>query len=414
MSERLNMQNLIDLFAEKHKINKKDAELFVREFFTLIEETLEDEKYLKIKGLGTFKLIDVESRESVNVNTGERFEIQGHTKISFVPEPSLRELINKPFAHFETVILNEETVLEEDPTEDVESEVEDNSVELNDNTESNKIQAKQTNSIEEQKEIELPADDSLGSEKEANAAEEAKDSVSSADLDAEEILPASGKLSVDEIIALEIQKADAAYFKEAGSKNKKKSADNITANHDDKKSPLSYIISIVITIVVICIATVFFIYYPNTFDDLLGGSEEPLNLSLPDSTSQTISIPVDTFKIQDSVNPALEAPKDSIKEPKSISHQKETVDLEGHSNNKKTNPNSSTIPVIPDSVNYIITGMKTTYVLKKGETLTVVSLRFYGTKNLWPYIVKYNRDIIKNPNNVPYNTKLKIPELKKK
>ena len=71
------------------------------------------------------------------------------------------------------------------------------------------------------------------------------------------------------------------------------------------------------------------------------------------------------------------------------------------------------IPVKPDSVNYTITGTKATYTIKEGETLTRVSLRFYGTKDLWPYIVKHNRGVIKNPNNVPYGTVLKIPELVK-
>lgn len=67
--------------------------------FELIEEALVTEKYVKVKGLGTFKLTEVESRESVNVNTGERIEIQGHTKISFTPDSSMKDLINKPFAH---------------------------------------------------------------------------------------------------------------------------------------------------------------------------------------------------------------------------------------------------------------------------------------------------------------------------
>ena len=86
MNEKLNIQNLIELLAEKHGMDKADAESFVKEFFQLIEESLENDKYVKIRGLGTFKLIDVESRESVNINTGERFEIQGHTKVSFAPE----------------------------------------------------------------------------------------------------------------------------------------------------------------------------------------------------------------------------------------------------------------------------------------------------------------------------------------
>ena len=117
MNEKLNIQNLIELLAEKHGMDKKDAENFVKEFFQLVEESLEADKYVKIKGLGTFKLIDVESRESVNINTGERFEIQGHTKVSFAPEPSLKDLINKPFSHFETVVLNDETLLEDTPVE---------------------------------------------------------------------------------------------------------------------------------------------------------------------------------------------------------------------------------------------------------------------------------------------------------
>ena len=75
--------------------------------FSLDRTSLENEKTVKIKGLGTFKLVDVDSRESVNVNTGERFQIKGHTKVSFTPDTNLRDTINKPFAHFETVVLNE-------------------------------------------------------------------------------------------------------------------------------------------------------------------------------------------------------------------------------------------------------------------------------------------------------------------
>ena len=122
MNERLTIQDLTDLLAAKHSMTKKDAEAFVKEFFLLIEQALENEKTVKIKGLGTFKLIDVDSRESVNVNTGERFQIKGHTKVSFSPDANLRDTINKPFAHFETVVLNENTILEDTPIEDTEEE----------------------------------------------------------------------------------------------------------------------------------------------------------------------------------------------------------------------------------------------------------------------------------------------------
>ena len=77
MNERLYLQNFIDLLSEKYGMDKKDADKFVKEFFLLIEEALEQDRSVKIKGFGTFKLVDVESRESVKVNTGERFQIQG-------------------------------------------------------------------------------------------------------------------------------------------------------------------------------------------------------------------------------------------------------------------------------------------------------------------------------------------------
>ena len=94
-------------------MSKKNADSFVKEFFKLIEESLEKDKYVKIRGLGTFKLIDVGSRESVNVNTGERFEIQGHTKVWFTPEPALKDIINRPSSHFQIVVLNVATLIKD-------------------------------------------------------------------------------------------------------------------------------------------------------------------------------------------------------------------------------------------------------------------------------------------------------------
>ncbi len=100
MSEKVTIQDIIELLAEKHSMTKKDAEIFVKGMFELIEEALVTEKYVKVKGLGTFKLTEVESRESVNVNTGERIEIQGHTKISFYSDSSMKDLINKTIRSF--------------------------------------------------------------------------------------------------------------------------------------------------------------------------------------------------------------------------------------------------------------------------------------------------------------------------
>lgn len=117
INEKVTIQDLANLLFEKHGMSKKDAELFIKGMFDLVEEALATEKYVKIKGLGVFKLTEVDSRESINVNTGERIEIQGHTKVSFTPDSALKELINKPFSHFETVLLNEGVQLEDTKVE---------------------------------------------------------------------------------------------------------------------------------------------------------------------------------------------------------------------------------------------------------------------------------------------------------
>lgn len=107
MTDKLILQDLINSLSARTERAKKDNDLFVRAFFETIEESLEKERFVKIKGWGTFKLIAIGDRESININTGERFQINGHYKISFVPENSLKENINKPFSHFQTIILSE-------------------------------------------------------------------------------------------------------------------------------------------------------------------------------------------------------------------------------------------------------------------------------------------------------------------
>lgn len=124
MNEKLNTQHIIDSFAEKQHISKRSAEVFVKEFFGLVQEALKQERYVKIKGLGTFRVIEVEDRTSINVNTGERINIGGHDKITFVPDGSVKDLINKPFENFEIVVLNEDSILENTPIEEEEAETE--------------------------------------------------------------------------------------------------------------------------------------------------------------------------------------------------------------------------------------------------------------------------------------------------
>jgi len=109
--------------AEKHSLSQEEVERFLSQMVHVMGEGLRSDKTLKIKGLGTFKVVPVNARESVDVNTGERIRIEGREKVSFTPETSMRDLVNKPFAQFETVVLNdgvdfEGENLEENPSED--------------------------------------------------------------------------------------------------------------------------------------------------------------------------------------------------------------------------------------------------------------------------------------------------------
>lgn len=113
MENKIFIADLAEGLARRKSISKKDAESFVRTVFDAIQEQLLAGEQVKIKGFGTFKVITVESRESVNVSTGERFVIDSHGKISFTPDKTLADHVNKPFAGFETVILHNNTKTED-------------------------------------------------------------------------------------------------------------------------------------------------------------------------------------------------------------------------------------------------------------------------------------------------------------
>lgn len=113
MNNKLSIQDLASAFAEKVDMDAKSANIFVKTVFEIVEEYIATDKIVKIKGFGTFKLISVSDRESVNVNTGERIIIAGHTKLSFTPDAALKDAVNRPFADFETTPLNDSTSIED-------------------------------------------------------------------------------------------------------------------------------------------------------------------------------------------------------------------------------------------------------------------------------------------------------------
>ena len=437
MNERLTIQDLIDLLAAKQGISKKDAEVFVKEFFLLIEQALEKDKNVKIKGLGTFKLIDVDSRESVNINTGERFQIKGHTKVSFSPDTSLRDTINKPFAHFETVVLNAGTVLEDTPvemegeeedavlddvaaddmaTEDVAADdvateditIEDITTEcsVNENVISQDATVETAVSIADSPESDAPAQREHAARMEEAHVTDSQDVV---------------------LNAVEEEKAASAF-------NAELKEDNNPAPKE--KSVLSYLIAAIVVVLLLCGGILVSLYYP---DFLLSQSteDESNTLLAAEQEVQPEIMYADSVGQKDSVQAAVkEVLPDTVVNKKTrsaevampVSKKKQREEVSAEKVNKSTpktapsttaktasptTPKATSPTTYSDDVNYKIVGTKTNHTVKAGETLTRISLRYYGTKAMWPYIVKHNKGVIKNPDNVPYGTKIKIPELAK-
>lgn len=443
MNERLTIQDLTDLLAAKHSMTKKDAEAFVKEFFLLIEQALENEKTVKIKGLGTFKLIDVDSRESVNVNTGERFQIKGHTKVSFSPDTNLRDTINKPFAHFETVVLNENTILEDTPIEDTEEEEAEEETsaqtvlnEVGEGTallvteeyestddelsEEELIQEEQItaqpsvkDSIEEsviienvstvEESIEPSSHVGLKETSTETDIEEKVEQLKDEEVPEEEVAIAEQEPAVPIIPSAKKETIKPVKLEQVSQPTSKKTASV------KEKSPIPYLIAVIVIVLLLCGGVILFIYYP----DLFSSSPDKNALDMPPITTQPVQPETqlsDTIEQKDTIKEITpDAPK--VVTPTSPVAQKEgTVPAKAEPQPAPRQPATS---VYLDSASYKITGTKTKYTIKEGETLTKVSLRFYGTKAMWPYIVKHNPKAIKNPNNVPYGTIIEIPELTK-
>lgn len=145
-----NMKDIARCLVDKHGLKVADAEHFIALMIDVINEGVQRERQVKIKGLGTFKLTSVSSRESVDVNTGERIVIEGRDKISFTPDNAMKELVNRSFSQFETVVVNEGVELEDEfdeqleestPVEEETESVEEKTVEKVDNPHEERVEA---------------------------------------------------------------------------------------------------------------------------------------------------------------------------------------------------------------------------------------------------------------------------------
>ena len=120
------VKDIARIIAARHGLTNAEAEIFMQMIVEVINDGLLQDRQVKIKGFGTFKLQTVKERTSVNVNTGEKVVIREHDKVSFTPDNVMKDIINKPFAHFETVAVDDDSPLLDEKTQlDLDVEIED-------------------------------------------------------------------------------------------------------------------------------------------------------------------------------------------------------------------------------------------------------------------------------------------------
>jgi nucleoid DNA-binding protein len=413
MNDKINQQFFVDLLAEKHNLNKHDAENFVREFFFLIKEGLANEKLVKVKGLGTFKLVEVDSRESINIHTGERFEIQGYEKVTFTPENSLRELINRPFEHFDTVLLNDGVTFDDTPEEIDGEDTEEEVVAVNEQSDDIAPQTESEHVVEEA----APEEDTP---------EIVTSEISAASETAEETPVVEEPIEKESIADTAIEEPEPEPVEESTAAIRPVAVPKPVKSHNK----LNYLLIIVIISVLACVGAVAYMYFPEVFTSDNDNSDVERTADMLRQivvTDTIVETPSDTLlkKVEPELGQKDDMEVSAIEVAEMTMHMKEKDETPSQPKQTIEKPirvvekvvpaaDAANAPVHPDSVNYKITGTKATYTLQPGETLTRVSLRFYGTKDLYPYIVRHNLDVIKNPNNIPSGITLKIPELVKK
>lgn len=390
MNERLSLQDLIDLLAKKQGIAKKEAETFLRELIAVISESIESYDPVRIKDFGVFKLVKVNARKSVDVNTGEAIEIPAHYKLSFNPDKSLKEAINRPFAHFESVILEDGVSFE-----NVESETEEDiAEEEDDSTDTISIEEEITEyiTIPEKSEIkateanviakEIPIPDTEAESAITEAKEEAE--INSEEENAGE--------SVSEITRNKTVPVAAAAIPRTSSAST--DIESMFYNHR-KKSKRRRFISLGFVILLILAAFAIGGYYFQELAAFLTG-QPPVDKSKKvvivfdkKSPADSLAQKQDSTQIQGIAQETKNEPQQETKLP-------------------KAEPKNEEVKIAAQPVKDSSKPLATE-TIRSGHTLRNIALEYYGHKSFWVYIYEENKDVIKNANNIALGTKLIIP-----
>jgi nucleoid DNA-binding protein len=348
MSNKLLLQDLIDRLSESGKLKKKDAEQFLRAFFKVLEESLFQGEVVKIQGLGTFKLLKVDARKSVNVSTGEKFEIDEHYKISFIPDSSLKELINKPFSHLEPVDLgllaeNKSMLEEMGQTEKTDFSEE-------------RLEEKHKESVPENKSIKTKSNIVKGRE---------------IDLDRKNI----ENKTVQSVHDLEEPPEEIA----GGSRHR------------------TIIIWVVLALFVVSLAIWAYLSNSAAKKDYIR-KEEAIEAYEKDQKKNAVQIDSSAGFVEDSLI------NDSITKTRKNAEEQEKTKVAVQKLFKHKIKTSETSVRISNQADI------TTETMKQGGRLTLMALKYYGNKVFWVYIYEANKDKITDPNNIPVGTKIRIPK----
>lgn len=400
MNNKISLQDLAASFAVRKGLPKKQAELFVRTMFEIVQEYVLKEGLVKIKGLGTFKLISVESRSSVDVSTGERIQIESHSKITFTPDKGLADQVNKPFAGFTTVILNPDTKLE-----DMEA------MELN---ESLLPELKPEELVEDSETEDLPdveIEEEVSADEEVMPADgEEAGNVAEYEPEAEDSVITFGEQTEQPVTEQEEEKDMTNESKMVDTEVIRQMVKN-AVNKEMKKQrgvvlSWGWVATCMLLVVALLIGS-FMLGYR------MGGDANGLAFCWPTESKTEVK------------KPEVKAEKTVVNNPKK---KDAPVKAEEPADTTKAKPEAPETPTelqvkpveakpvvkyeqMPGGA-YEIVGVKGEHVMKAGDNLLRIARKNYGDPELARYIVFFNH--IENPDVVPLGAKLKLPELVKK
>lgn len=354
MNNRLAIQDLAGLLAEYTGKDKNSSERFLREFIAVVSEGVYTDKLVKVKGLGTFKIIPVEKRESIHVNTGERFVIPEHYKFSFLPDKELRELVNKPFSFFETTELREnvdftdmDVVLDEPDIKETEDE-----------------------SIEEMipEEKHLPEEEPVVFSEEGSAVPPEEDPVVFSE---EEPAGQPEDEGMDTLEPVVDERSD--------SSGPDSPIEEVETGPDAERKKLRTKRIAVVSMFVFLLMLFNIGLYLNRAYFFKKG-KEPLRIDTVFPKGETV---------------ATEAVPDT------------TIVFANEDSSQTVGETTVENPEVePEAVSpKVIARVK----IEPGSRLTLISLKYYGSKLFWVYLYEYNRAVITDPNNVPIGTVIEVP-----